>query len=87
MQELTGKCLELFLIFLIEHFRKNRPDYIQFTDQQIIAKFKRRHLVDQAGILAVFLSSLEGQDDELQGTYHMLRDIRIANDEYNSANP
>jgi hypothetical protein len=87
MEKLTGKCLEAFLIFLVQHFRKYRPDYAKFSDEVIIAKFQRRHIIDQAGILALFLDYEEGQDNaEEIGTRHMISDIEEFNKEFNSIN-
>jgi hypothetical protein len=87
MEKLTGKCLEAFLIFLVQHFRKYRPDYAKFSDEVIIAKFKRRHIIDQASILALFLSTTTGfEDDEEIGTRHMISDLEQFNQEFNSAN-
>lgn len=87
MEKLTGKCLEAFLIFLVQHFRKYRPDYSKFSDEIIIAKFQRRHLIDQAGILALFLDHKEGHDEdsEIVGTDHMISDLEKFNKEFNSA--
>lgn len=88
MEKLTGKCLEAFLIFLVQHFRKYRPDYSKFSDEIIIAKFKRRHLIDQTVILALFLDYVENglQESEMIGTAHMISDLEQFNQEFNSVN-
>lgn len=64
MDKLTGKARELFIEFLIKWFRQFRPDYIQFSDEQIVKKFERRPIVDQMTLICIFfdVSNFEGED-------------------------
>lgn len=91
MDKLTGKALETFLTFLVAHFREFRTDYAKFTDEQIIAKFKRRHLVDQMGLLSIFIFAKEHNSDTQKKAKdfveaEMSLDLEEFNEQFNKEN-
>lgn len=98
--KLSGKSLEQFEKWYIPYLRKQRPDYIRFTDEQLLSKFRRKQDSEKYGVLVDFFDSLGvkcgicefreffmvNRDDTLYKTRHQARAkaIERANKIYNN---
>lgn len=56
--KLTGKSKEVFRDWYTPYIRKQRPDYIKFTDEQILRKFYRKIDSEKYGVLVDFFDSV-----------------------------
>ena len=54
MIKLKGKFKESFEIYYIVRTRKDRPDYNNYSKEQILAKFYRKTLSEQYGVIVDF---------------------------------
>lgn len=56
---LNGKAKEDFEKFVIIFFRKERPDYINFSDESILKKYYRKTEIEKISIIIEWISLLE----------------------------
>lgn len=77
MDKLTGKARELFIEFLIKWFRQFRPDYIQFTDEQIVKKFERRPIVDQMILISLFFDIANFDEENKNKVEERLNELEV----------